>query len=248
MNLHVWPAINLGVVVGGTYVLPHLMRRIQEGLASKRCCERRSLVLTYDDGPSASLTPRLLDLLDHTAAPATFFLLGRQVRGNEAILDRMVASGHELACHGQDHLNAWKTSPWRATGDVRRGYQTLAPWVASDGLFRPPYGKMILPTWWAIRCRGARLGWWTIDSEDTHAVLPAPQSVADRVARAGGGVVLVHDFERGPERARFVLETTRLLLETAKREGLRVCRCSDLWQRTRQTADAPATVPAARSL
>jgi hypothetical protein len=87
-----------------------------------------------------------------------------------------------------------------------------------------------LAGWWEAHKRGARIAWWTIDSGDTWAQLPTPQSVADRVARAGGGVVLMHDFDRCQERMEFVLTTTKLLLQTAKREGLHVCRYSDLFR------------------
>ncbi|NLT61955.1 MAG: hypothetical protein GXX88_15000, partial [Candidatus Hydrogenedentes bacterium] len=47
--------------------------------------------------------------------------------------------------------------------------------------------------------------------------------------RAGGGVVLMHDFDRGPEREAFVLETTGLLLDAAAREGLNVMTLSELF-------------------
>jgi peptidoglycan/xylan/chitin deacetylase (PgdA/CDA1 family) len=222
------PAIGL-LTLGVEWGVPHLVRRAQERELNSRCLARRCLVLSYDDGPGEGLTPDLLDVLRTAGAPATFFLLGRRAAGNERIIARARADAHELACHGQDHLNAWKVWPWRATADVRRGYETLTHWVPRDGLYRPPHGKMVFPTLWVIRRRRARIAWWTIDSGDTHPQLPRPQSVADRVARAGGGVVLMHDFDRGLDRARFVLDTTQLLLETALREDLTICRYSDLW-------------------
>lgn len=220
------------IAVAGSshWCLPHLLRRARERSATEWCRSRRTLVLTYDDGPGAALTAALLDLLQGHAASATFFLLGRRVLPCTALVDRVLTDGHELACHGQEHLNAWKTWPWRATRDIALGYDSLSKWIPSDATFRPPYGKLTLATWWTVRRRGARIGWWTIDSGDTHATLPTPQSVADAAARAGGGVVLMHDFDRGLERANFVLRTTELLLEMARREGLRVCRYRDLWE------------------
>jgi peptidoglycan/xylan/chitin deacetylase (PgdA/CDA1 family) len=211
-----------------TYAAPHVIKRVRIRRLRETCRRDRALVLTYDDGPSPNLTPALLNLLGHRDATANFFVLGQRIRGNEQIIDRMVADGHEIGCHGQDHVNAWKASPWRVASDVQRGFESLRRWHGACGLFRPPYGKLSLPAWWVARRRGARLGWWTIDSGDTHMQLPKPQSVADALARAGGGVVLMHDFDRGPERAQFVLQTTELLLETARREGLTVYRYSDL--------------------
>ena len=59
----------------------------------------RAFALTFDDGPHPSTTPALLDVLAKHSARATFFLIGERVRGNEAILERIAADGHELANH-----------------------------------------------------------------------------------------------------------------------------------------------------
>jgi hypothetical protein len=71
-----------------------------------------------------------------------------------------------------------------------------------------------------------------VDSGDTHEVPPDPATVVERVRRGGGGVVLMHDFDRedatASERAGFVLQTTERLLDCAAKEGLRTCRMSDL--------------------
>jgi peptidoglycan/xylan/chitin deacetylase (PgdA/CDA1 family) len=187
-------------------------------------------VLTYDDGPGPVLTPQLLDLLAAHDARATFFPLGRRAEAAPEVLDRVQRTGHEIGCHGYAHRNAWKSSPRAAVEDVEAGYAALAPWVVADGVFRPPYGKLVGPTWLALRRRGAPLGWWTVDSGDTtHADLPDPDAVARSVAEAGGGVVLLHDHDREPEwagREAYVLEVTRALLRAAAQNGLRTCALS----------------------
>lgn len=203
------------------------------------------LALTYDDGPGTHLTPRVCDLLDRAGAKATFFLLGRRATQAPQLVHRLAAAGHELACHTHDHLNAWKSSPWRVNADIRRGYQTLAPWVPPSGLFRPPYGKVTPFTLLSLRRRGARVIWWTHDSMDTtHGSLPTPPSVVDRVMQDRGGVVLLHDFDRERDaaynaaRAEFVLEVTRLLLDAAQHSGIRVTTVGQL------IASTPAEVAA----
>src|SRR5207249_3455675 len=150
---------------------------------------RRCLILTYDDGPGLLLTPRVLDVLASSDAMATFFPLGREIAAKAEIMERMKAEGHEIGCHGYAHLNGWKSWPWRILADVEQGYGALARWTPRNGLFRPPYGKLSFPAYWALLRRGARLAWWTTDSGDTGARLPERESVASAVARAGGGVV-----------------------------------------------------------
>ncbi|MED1943304.1 MULTISPECIES: exo-beta-N-acetylmuramidase NamZ domain-containing protein [Brevibacillus] len=58
--------------------------------------------LTFDDGPSA-VTPRVLDTLKTHQVKATFFIVGREVAGHEAILKRIVAEGHALGGHSYSH-------------------------------------------------------------------------------------------------------------------------------------------------
>ena len=215
------------VAVAGLYYAPQLHRYVWMRMFAKRCRATRTLVLTYDDGPGRDSTPRLLDLLARHGARATFFILGTRATRHPEIVQQIIDKGHEIGCHGNDHLNAWRASPWQTTLDIQRAYRTLAPWAGATAMYRPPNGKITLPGWLSIRLRGAQLGWWTIDSGDSRAQLPEPRAVAERVRQMDGGIVLMHDFDRtGPtadNRHRFVLETTALLLELAVQQRLHVC-------------------------
>lgn len=195
----------------------------------RQCRHRRALVLTFDDGPGRQLTQSLIQLLEAHGAKATFFLLGRRALRETPIVDRLQRLGHQIGVHSYRHSHAWKTSPSDALEDINAGYIALAPWVRPDGLFRPPYGKLSYSTWRALQHRNARICWWTIASGDTWPILPSTQRTADAVARAGGGVVLMHDFDRGPEEEAFVLRSTEILLKSAKQEGLNVLTMSDLF-------------------
>jgi len=212
------------VALTSLYGAPCGLKLLQIRWLRQLCRKTRSLVLTYDDGPGPELTPRLLDLLARCDARATFFPTGRSATRNPELLTRVAAAGHEIGCHSQEHLHAWRTAPWRNVRDIDAGYQTLARWVPPSGLYRPPYGKASLATWWVVRRRRAAFAWWTVNSGDTHAVLPAPESVVEQVRRDGGGVVLMHDFDRDPAtravRHAHVLRTTELLLDHTRHAGL----------------------------
>ncbi|MEN8215893.1 MAG: polysaccharide deacetylase family protein [Pseudomonadota bacterium] len=214
-----------GAVGAAAYFSPYIIRMAEEARLRKCCREQQTLVLTYDDGPGENLTPRLLELLDTYQVSATFFLLGMRVQESPGFVARIAEAGHELGCHGQYHLNAWKAWPWQVLNDIRAGYRTLGNAVGAHcSPFRPPYGKLVLPTWWALR--GTPIGWWTVDSGDTHAQLPQSDDVVKQVKSAGGGVVLLHDFDRqgnqAAVRADFVLDTTAALLEAALVENWKV--------------------------
>ncbi len=57
------------------------------------------VALTLDDGPHPALTPKILDTLAKYDAHATFFVMGSHIAGNESILRRIIAEGHELGSH-----------------------------------------------------------------------------------------------------------------------------------------------------
>ena len=92
--------------------IPHALRKRAESRLRARCRDRGVIVLTYDDGPGAELTPRLLQLLDEHEASATFFLLGVRAEACPDVVDRLVSSGHEVATHSHSHRNDWKTDPF----------------------------------------------------------------------------------------------------------------------------------------
>lgn len=223
-------AATIGLAGSAVYFSPWFWRRYRMSRIRREVINNRILALTYDDGPSAALTPQLLDLLQHRGARATFFMLGRHAQQYPQIVGRVLQEGHDVGCHSDQHLNAWKSPPWEAVADIDAGYARLSPWIPPNGMFRPPYGKMTLPTYWSIRRRGSPVWWWTIDSADTHKVLPSVTQIANRLRTEGGGIVLMHDLDRTPPRNDFVLELTTALLDVAQRESLQIKPLRELCQ------------------
>ena len=60
--------------------------------------------LTFDDGPSSTVTPKILDTLKKENIKATFFVLGTMVKSNASLLKRERAEGHYIANHGYSHV------------------------------------------------------------------------------------------------------------------------------------------------
>lgn len=221
------------LAAGATLCAAPVMARRRSVVALRdRCAARGAIALTYDDGPGAQLTPRVLDLLAAREARATFFALGASASAGAELLGRIAAAGHEVGCHSHDHLDAWRVAPWRAVGDMRRGYDALAPWLDARAPYRPPHGRATLAVRAAARRRGVKTAWWTLDSGDTHAVPPAPGERVAALEAAGGGVVLLHDFDRtgagAGARAEHVLATTALALDLAARRGWDVVGVSEV--------------------
>lgn len=64
----------------------------------------KRVFLTFDDGPSYSVTPKILDTLKEENIKATFFVLGTMVKSNPEVLKREAEEGHYIANHGYSHI------------------------------------------------------------------------------------------------------------------------------------------------
>src|SRR5699024_9350397 len=99
------------------------------------------VALTFDDGPSKEVTPRILDILSQHGAVATFFMLGSQVDYYPDIAKRVADEGHEIGNHTQNHKdlttlgqNAIHTEITESADKIQ---QATGIW---PHLVRPPYG------------------------------------------------------------------------------------------------------------
>ncbi|MBA5790293.1 polysaccharide deacetylase family protein, partial [Escherichia coli] len=70
----------------------------------------KRIALTFDDGPSASVTPGVLDTLKRYDVKATFFVLGSSVVQNPGLVKRELDEGHQVGSHSWDHPQLTKLS------------------------------------------------------------------------------------------------------------------------------------------
>jgi len=97
----------------------------------------RKIFLTFDDGPTSSITNETLDILKEHTIKATFFCLGKQVENHPELFQRIIDEGHTVGNHSYSHLKGWTTSNQQYLEDVRKGAA-----IIESHLFRPPYGKI----------------------------------------------------------------------------------------------------------
>lgn len=80
------------------WLIARLRRKSPDVLYSIETKER-IVALTIDDGPDPVDSPKILEILNGHKARATFFVITDHIPGNESIVRRMVAEGHELGNH-----------------------------------------------------------------------------------------------------------------------------------------------------
>jgi peptidoglycan/xylan/chitin deacetylase (PgdA/CDA1 family) len=93
--------------------------------------------LTFDDGPNATATPYVLDVLKKYNAKATFFCIGKNVVEQHEIYRRILDEGHRVGNHTFDHFNGWKVRDEQYLQNILQAGKYI-----DSNLFRPPYGKI----------------------------------------------------------------------------------------------------------
>lgn len=84
---------------------------------------KKELVLTFDDGPWPSTTPRVLDALKRECVRASFFLLGKNAAAAPALARRILAEGHTVAHHTYAHPVLDKMPLAKAEAEINHGIE-----------------------------------------------------------------------------------------------------------------------------
>src|SRR6266446_5278073 len=101
------------------------------------------IAMTFDDGPSATLTPKLLDLLAAHHIKATFFVIGQNVADHPEIVQRAAREGHEIGNHSWSHPYLAKMSDDAVRRELRRTDGAIKDATGRrPTLMRPPYGSI----------------------------------------------------------------------------------------------------------
>jgi peptidoglycan/xylan/chitin deacetylase (PgdA/CDA1 family) len=154
--------------------------------------DRRSVALTFDDGPTPA-TPAILDILRRYDVPATFFQIGEQAEAFPEIARQVAGAGHEIGNHSHTHPNFALRRPTFIASEFERAQETIRSVTGRTPAFlRAPYGVR----WFGFREMQRRLeltgAMWTVIGLDWK--LPADriaQRVLSRVRQ--GDIICLHD-------------------------------------------------------
>jgi peptidoglycan/xylan/chitin deacetylase (PgdA/CDA1 family) len=156
---------------------------------------RPCVCLTFDDGPHAETTPRLLDLLRQKNVKATFFVVGREAERHPDLVRRLIDEGHTVGNHTYSHpaLFCFLT-PARLRSEVERTQATLARLIGRPPrLFRSPVGLRHPFLAGVLEDAGVEYISWELRTFDTHP--GSATSFRDRILEGvgPGDIVLMHD-------------------------------------------------------
>lgn len=182
------------------------------------------IFLTFDDGPTKELTPRILDLLQEAQVTATFFVIGRKAQENPKILKRMLAEGHTVLSHSLDHrydlyfrgkerLKTWLRESLQSL-DLQTGLRQRA--------FRPPAGVLTPPLVAAAQEMNIPLVLWNHRFFDTTFLWTEDMALKSARSLNSGDIILLHDCQK-PAHQELFLKTLCKYLQAIASQGY-VCR------------------------
>jgi peptidoglycan/xylan/chitin deacetylase (PgdA/CDA1 family) len=197
------------------------------------------IAMTFDDGPSATLTPKLLDLLAEHHIKATFFVIGENVAEHPEIVARAAREGHEIANHSWSHPNFGKMSD---EGVRRQLQQTDEAIKNATGkrptLLRPPYGSITArEKRWIHDEFGYDIILWDVDPYDWKR--PGPAVVRARILKETrpGSIVLSHDIHPG------TIEAMPSTFDELEAKGFKFVTVSELIRMTAARPSHPSPQP-----
>jgi len=187
--------------------------------------DQKVIALTIDDSPHPNLTPRILDVLQRFDVRATFFVLGDRVAGNEEILTRMRAEGHQLGNHMMYDRRSILLSRERFTRNLEAADALIQP-TGVPKWFRPGSGWF---SGWMIEqalARGYRCCVGSIYPHDNK--LRRPNWIARTVRERAypGAIIVLHD---GHPKREYVITVLEGLIPALQAKGYEFLTVSELY-------------------
>ena len=134
--------LGLMIAAVGMFFQGKGMKQAVETVGELSHKEHPKVALTFDDGPHAFYTEMLLDGLKERGICATFFLIGKNIEGNEEIVQRMKKEGHLIGNHTYHHVNLKELSQKEAKQEIQKaGNKIYESTGICTAFVRPPFGE-----------------------------------------------------------------------------------------------------------
>lgn len=182
-------------------------------------CSRGLVALTFDDGPSATVTPKLVRVLKRLDVPATFFMVGSRIASAPEAARAVDRAGFAIGNHTWAHtdLTSQSRSEMRAAlSETRR--EMVRVGLHPTRLARPPYGAIDAVVSKVLARAGYTPVLWSVDSRDwaggdaATIVRTILSEVRPHPTAPAGNIVLQHDgVTNSPATVRALPEEVRRL-------------------------------------
>lgn len=183
--------------------------------------EGREVCLTFDDGPDADVTPKVLDILDRYGVKATFFCVGENVQKYPDLFAEIKKRGHMVGNHTMHHIKGFSCGVQEYCQDVEQANNLIG-----SRLFRPPYGRIRLSQILKLR-RAYKIVMWDVITRDYNSKLEPDKcfEIVKKYTREGS-IIVFHDSKKA---AKNMLISLPKSIEWLKNEGylFKLVECND---------------------
>lgn len=159
----------------------------------------KEIWLTFDDGPQAVHTKKVLSVLAQHGVKATFFVVGRNCKINPQTLKDTFNAGHRIANHTYSHSKLTALSRAKVRDEILKTETLIAPYLRGRKLLRPPYGAHNAMVDDVAAELGYRMVLWNVDTLDWSPDFKPDKWVSHGIAQIKArhtSVVLNHDIHR----------------------------------------------------
>ncbi len=164
---------------------------------------KKTIFLTFDDGPHPTITPFVLAELKKYNAKATFFCIGKNVVQEGATYKKILAAGHMVGNHTNNHLNGWKTDNNIYLDNIAEAKINI-----NSNLFRPPYGRITKFQLKQLHLKRFQLKpiMWSILSGDFDTKITPEKCLQNVIRKAkSGSIIVFHDSEKAFDKLKYAL-------------------------------------------
>ena len=165
--------------------------------------DKKTVYLTFDDGPIPQVTPWVLDVLDYYEVKATFFCVGDNVARNPKLFKAIREIGNQVGNHTMNHVKGMSMSPEKYVRNVMNAHDLI-----QSRLFRPPHGHM-LPGQAKLLKKDFSIIMWDVVTRDYSNKLSGEQVFGNvkRYAR-NGSIIVFHDSIKAERNLHYALPRT----------------------------------------
>ncbi len=196
-NYHAYCAMLLAFVL----ILVMCSQFFKDSVSFARSDTEKAVYLTFDDGPSDRVTPKILDVLKEEKVKATFFIIGSAAENRKYLIEREVNEGHTVAVHSYSHrYGQIYSSPEALLADINKCNEIIKNVTGNySNIYRFPGGSYGLSENLisAVKAKGFKCVDWNASMRDAEYYSAPPEilfkSTVDTAKGRDTVVMLAHD-------------------------------------------------------
>lgn len=197
---------------------------------------KKQIALSFDDGPSTTYTPEILNVLKEQSVKATFFTIGENIEEHPDIFKQILEEGHLVGNHSFYHSNWFDLQTSKSMIEEMQETHELVYQLSGKHLnwFRPPYGVINPQVKKALRKMKYQPIGWSVRSMDTVARDRAKLLNRLKQSLRPGAVILFHDTQQ------VTLEVLPDYIQFVKEQGYEIVHLDKLLHLQAYRSDSPS--------